>query len=146
MRPEREYFLHPLFSFNSIFDKEYETGLLTLSPFLLNLFRLIQIVLGSFSISVNLVAFLLLEQSRQWYLSLSVSFSALKKSSRHFFSSTWSYLVAALMIGTFKKKYFSDCSICVKFFLCFFISNTLLYVPDILLVYLESSLEVWTLD
>ena len=45
-------------SFNSIFDKENETGLLTLSTFLLNPFRLIQIVLGSFSISVNLVAFL----------------------------------------------------------------------------------------
>ena len=72
--------------------------------------------------------------------------TALKKSSRHSFSSTWSYLVAALMIGTFKMKYFSDCSICVTFFLCFFISYTLLYVPDILLVYLESSLEVWTLD
>ena len=115
MRPEREYFLHPLFSFNSIFDKEYETGLLTLSPFLLNLFRLIQIVLGSFSISVNLVAFLLLEQSRQRYLSLPVNFSASKKFLGHSSSSTWSCPVSALMIGTLKTKKFSDLSLCVTF-------------------------------
>ena len=94
---------------------KWDRAAYTLSTFLLNLFRLIQIVLGSFSISVNLVAFLLLEQSRQWYLSLPVSFSALKKSLRHSSSSTWSCPVSALMIGTLKTKYFSDCSLCVTF-------------------------------